>query len=80
MNGDTLAVMQAISDSRNELTKAIGDLHSEFSSHKANIDVRVQAIEDDQKSAKVKQYIHSIVVFLGSAIHHDLGQWLHWKL
>lgn len=79
MNGDTQAVMQAISDSRNELTKAIGKLHSEFSEFKGGMDVRVKAVEDKQDKQDRRQWIHSCIVFLSGVVHHDLGQWLGFK-
>jgi hypothetical protein len=80
MNGDTLAIMQAISNARAEMLNAVGELKTEFASHKSNIDVRVENIEDEQKSSKTKQWIHSAIVFAAGAIHHDLGNWLNWKL
>ena len=80
MNGDTLDVMKAISDFRQESAEAIGKLHSEFASFKGGMDVRVQAIEDDQVKTDKRQWVHSCIVFAGSLLHHDLGQWLHWKL
>ena len=79
MNGDTVEVMKVIGENQSQLLSEIGKLHNEFSAHKANIDVRVQAIEDDLKSAKTKQWIHSCIVFAGSMIHHDLGRWLNLK-
>ena len=79
-NEDTAAILTALSDSRNELTKAIGELHSEFSSFKGGMEVRVESIEKDQEKADKRQWVHSCIVFAGSMIHHDLGQWLHWKL
>ena len=80
MNGDTLAVMQAISDARAEMLKAVGDLHQEFSGHKAGIEARVSAVENTQDKAEKRQWVHSCIVFAAGLIHHDLGQWLHWKL
>ena len=79
MNGDTLVVMQAISDSRNELTKAIGDLHAEFANFKGSTEARVLELEEKQKKTDSRQWIHSCIVFAGGIIHHDLGQWLHIK-
>ncbi len=79
MNGDTLEVMKAISDFRQESSEAIAQLHSEFSSFKGGMDVRVAAIEKDQEKADKKQWVHSCIVFAGSILHHDLGTWLHFK-
>lgn len=79
MNGDTLAIMQAISNARAEMLDAVGNLKTEFASHKSNIDVRVKTIEEDQKTASTRQWIHSVIVFAVSLIHHDLGTWLKWK-
>jgi hypothetical protein len=79
MNGDTLAVMQAISDSRNELTKAIGELHAEFCGFKGTMDSRVAELEAKQEKGEKRQWVHSCIVFAGSILHHDLGQWLHLK-
>jgi hypothetical protein len=79
MNGDTQAVMQSISDARAEMLKAIGDLHQEFSGFKGNMEARVSAIEEEQDKTDRRQWIHSLVVTAGAFLHHDLGQWLHWK-
>lgn len=79
MNGDSLQIMQAISDARAEMLKAVGDLHQEFSGHKANIEVRVKAVEDEQTKVERRQWIHSCIVFAGSVLHHDLGRWLNLK-
>jgi hypothetical protein len=79
MNGDTLEVMKAISDFRQESAEAIGKLHSEFSGFKGNIDARVTAIEDDQRKTEKRQWIHSCIVLAGSILHHDLGKWLNLK-
>jgi len=80
MNGDTLEVMKAISDFRQESAEAISKLHQEFASFKGGMDVRVTAIEADQEKAEKRQWIHSILVSAGAILHHDLGQWFHWKL
>jgi len=79
MNGDTLAVMQAISDSRNELTKAIGEVHAEFANFKGSTEARVSELEDKQNSNEKRQWIHSLAVSAAALVHHDLGQWFHWK-
>jgi hypothetical protein len=79
MNGDTLAIMQAISDSRNELTKAIGELDSKFAGFKGGMDERVTELEAKQEKAGNRQWYHSLIVFAVGVIHHDLGQWLNLK-
>jgi hypothetical protein len=80
MNEDTLAILTALSDSRNELTKAMGELHAEFSGFKGSMEARVDAVETDQEKTEKRQWLHSTIVFAGTLVHHDLGQWLHWKL
>jgi hypothetical protein len=79
MNEDTATILTALSDNRNELTKAIGDLHAEFSGFKGNMEARVDAVEQSQEKTEKRQWIHSCIVFAGSIVHHDLGQWLHLK-
>jgi len=80
MNEDTVAILTALSDSRNELTTAIGKLHSEFSEFKGGIEARVNQVETDQDRTEKRQWIHSCIVFVGTLVHHDLGQYFHWKL
>jgi hypothetical protein len=79
-DSDITTILTALSDSRNELTKAIGELHSEFSGFKGNMEARVMAVEEDQEKADKRQWYHSAIVALGTIVHHDLGTWLHWKL
>ena len=79
-DSDITTILTALSDSRNELAKAIGELHSEFSEFKGNVGARVEAVEEDQKKAEKRQWIHSVLVSAGTILHHDLGAWLHWKL
>ena len=79
MNGDTLEVMKAISDFRQEAAEAIGQLHQEFSEFKGNMNARVEAVEDDQRKTEKRQWIHSCIVLAGSVLHHDLGKWLNLK-
>jgi hypothetical protein len=74
---DTATILTALSNSRNELTKAIGDLHQEFSGFKGGMEARVTTIEKDQEKADRRQWVHSCIVFAGTLIHHDLGTWLH---
>ena len=80
MNEDTIAILTALSDSRNELTKAMGELHAEFSEFKGATSSRVAELESKQESSEKKQWLHSTIVFAGTLVHHDLGQWLHWRL
>lgn len=77
---DTATILTALSDSRNELTKAIGAFHSEFSEFKGSMGARVDQIEADQEKGDKRQWAHSCIVFAASLIHHDLGQYLHWRL
>ena len=79
MNGDTLEVMKAISDFRQEASEAIGKLHSEFAGFKGSMEARVEAVEEDQSKAEKRQWIHSVIVLAGSVVHHDLGRWLNLK-
>ena len=78
-NNDTLEIMQDISDARNELTKAIGELHAGFSEFKGNVEARVSEVEEKQDKAENRQWIHSITVAAATFIHHDLGQYFHWR-
>lgn len=80
MNGDTLEVMKAISDARAEMLKAVGDLHQEFSGFKGSMEARVGTIETEQDDAKKRQWYHSIIVGIGTIVHHDLSSIFHWKL
>jgi hypothetical protein len=80
VNEDTALILSNMSDIRNELTKAIGDLHSEFAGFKGGMDARVDQIEADQEKTEKRQWIHSVVVTVGTVLHHDLGAWLHWKI
>lgn len=77
MDDATATILAALSDNRNELTKAIGDLHAEFAGFKGNMEARVDAVETDQAKTEKRQWVHSCIVFAGSILHHDLGQWLH---
>jgi hypothetical protein len=79
MNGDSLEIMKAISDFRQESTKAISDLHSEFSGFKGSMEARVKSVEDDQQKTEKRQWIHSCIVFGAGLIHHDLGKWFNLK-
>jgi hypothetical protein len=79
MNGDTAAILTALSDARNELTKSIGDLHSEFSKFQGGIEERVKTVEENQDKADTRQWYHSVIVLAGSILHHDLGQWFKLK-
>jgi hypothetical protein len=79
MNGDSLEIMKAISDFRQEAAEAIGQLHQEFSEFKGNMNARVEAVEDDQRKTEKRQWIHSCIVLAGSVLHHDLGKWLNLK-
>jgi hypothetical protein len=76
---DSLAIIKAISDFRQEASEAIGTLHAEFSGFKGNIEARMVAVEEDQKKSERRQWVHSCIVLAGSVLHHDLGKWLNLK-
>lgn len=79
MNGDTLEVMKVIGTNHSEVMSAINNLNSEFSEFKGKTENRIQNIEENQDKTDKRQWYHSVIVFIGSAIHHDLGTWLHWR-
>lgn len=78
-NDDTVTILTALSDFRQEAAEAIGQLHQEFSEFKGNMDARVKAVEDDQDKTERRQWIHSVIVLAGGIVHHDLGRWLNLK-
>ena len=80
MNGDTLEVMKAISDFRQEASVAISSLHTEFAGFKGSVETRIKVVEEEQAKTEKRQWVHSCIVLAGSILHHDLGQWLKWKL
>lgn len=67
MNGDSLELMQAISDSRAETLKAIGTLHSEFSSFKGTAEEKLKNLEETDK----RQWIASVcIVPIVTTLHY----------
>jgi len=80
MNGDTVEVMKAISDSRAEMLKAVGDLHQQFSGFRGAMESRVTAVETTQQIQERRQWYHSIIVFVTGAVHHGVSNWFGWKI
>jgi hypothetical protein len=87
VTSDSQAVMQSIGDARADMLEAIGSLSKEFSEFKGtvtesikNTNIRIGNIEDKQKTQENRQWYHSMIVFGANLLHHDLGQWLHWRI
>lgn len=77
-NQDVLALMQAISESKTEMVKAIGELAVHVAGSIEPLKVRVAAVEHEVDKQDRRQWVHSLVVFGSSSLTRLLTSRLHW--
>lgn len=70
--------MQAISDARAEMIAAVGSLHTEFSGFKAETEARVDALEEDARSAKLWHRIQTVCVVPVVGALHQVASHFGW--
>ena len=80
MNGDALELAKMIQNGNAQLAKQLSDVRADMQNFHGNISARVQAVEEEQRDQKKKQWYHSIAVTILSALHHTVGSVFGWKL
>lgn len=71
-NSDVIQIVGKIGEVHSDLKNDISSLRAEFSGFKGATEVRLNGIEDDIKTTRKRQWMHSTIVMPGLAALHGI--------